>query len=476
MVRPSNSGPTDPLDPTARTPLLEGQNGVAGGDTEQPTRRMNDEYGPKDRLRVVYGLFYLLGMGTLLPWNFFTTAKLYFEYKLRNTSLPDSVDYTKPEYQTELQVTFENYLAIAAMVPGVLFMFLNTAVTKTIRLKVRMVTSLIMMILLFVFTVILVKLDTDDWQLIFFIVTLCSVVIINASSAIMQGCLFGLASMFPEKYTQAVMGGQALGGTFSAVANLAAIAGASNAIESGFGFFLSAEAVLLISLVAYLLLPFSRFAKYHIAKCSDDDIRPTTANFDSLSPDQFPRFVRPNRPSSLLIVFRRIWSLGMSVFLTFAVTLSLYPAILSAINAKEKGSGNAWTDTFFSPVVCFLIFNVGDLVGRVAAGWVRIPRDGKGLTLPLLSIIRIAFIPLFMLCNVQPRTNLPVIFEEDYYPIIFMVFFSTTNGYVGTLGMMYGPSQVLAEDAEAAGSMMSFFLALGLCIGSLLSMAMNKLI
>jgi hypothetical protein len=41
---------------------------------------------------------------------------------------------------------------------------------------------------------------------------------------------------------------------------------------------------------------------------------------------------------------------------------------------------------------------------------------------------------------------------------------------------LFSFSQVLAEDAEAAGSMMSFFLALGLCIGSLLSMVINKLL
>ena len=52
----------------------------------------------------------------------------YFVYKLRNTTADDDDD--DPEHQTHLQTMFESYLAIAAMVPNVLFMFLNTAATK----------------------------------------------------------------------------------------------------------------------------------------------------------------------------------------------------------------------------------------------------------------------------------------------------------------------------------------------------------
>ena len=52
----------------------------------------------------------------------------YFMYKLRNTTSSESFD--DPASQTELQLTFESYLSVAAMLPGVLFMFLNTVATK----------------------------------------------------------------------------------------------------------------------------------------------------------------------------------------------------------------------------------------------------------------------------------------------------------------------------------------------------------
>ena len=58
--------------------------------------------------------------------------------------------------------------------------------------------------------------------------------------------------------------------------------------------------------------------------------------------------------------------------------------------------------------------------------------------LPVVCTSRLLFIPLFMFCNAQPR-NFSVIFNHDAFPSIFMLLFSTTNGYFGSLAMMYGP-------------------------------------
>ena len=71
-----------------------------------------------------------------------------------------------------------------------------------------MKVSIVMMFLLFVLTTALVLLDTKDWTAGFFATTLTSVIVINIFSAVLQGGLFGVAGMFPPKYTQAVMGGQ----------------------------------------------------------------------------------------------------------------------------------------------------------------------------------------------------------------------------------------------------------------------------
>lgn len=43
---------------------------------------------PEDRFNGAYIIFFSLGIGGLLPWNFFVTAKEYWIFKLRNCSSP----------------------------------------------------------------------------------------------------------------------------------------------------------------------------------------------------------------------------------------------------------------------------------------------------------------------------------------------------------------------------------------------------
>jgi equilibrative nucleoside transporter 1/2/3 len=53
------------------------------------------------------------------------------------------------------------------------------------------------------------------------------------ATAVFQGGLFGLTGMMPFKYTGAVMTGQGVGGTFAALANIAALFGKWSELEKG---------------------------------------------------------------------------------------------------------------------------------------------------------------------------------------------------------------------------------------------------
>ncbi|KAI8487697.1 hypothetical protein Bbelb_346900 [Branchiostoma belcheri] len=461
---------------------------VDGSDMErrQPADGMEDilvpgARPPRDRYNAVYIIFFLLGLGMLLPWNIFITANMYFRKKFTDSRYED---------------TFENYFSVASMVPNVVFQLLNIFVAHRVPLNVRMVVPLFTMLGCFILTAAMVWVNTGkdithDYSPTlstngFFLITIFTVVIINLASAIMQAGSFGVAGKFPGKYTQAIMSGQALAGVFSALASIFSLAAGGDPIHSGFGYFLTAVAAILVAMVSYLLLKRSEYARYYLQNTrevpsvnEDESIAGVTGTAPAAGVPDLTGSGAENMQvlgsSSYLQIFRKIWVPAVCVMYTFMVTLSIFPSVSSLIESVSKSDGSKWTGEFFIPVTCFLFFNLSDLAGRVIAGAVQFPKE-KSILLPILVLLRTGFMPLFMLCNAQPEEfsrHLPVVFNSDAYPIVFMVLFGVSNGYLGSLCMMYGPRLVSAEHAETAGITMSAFLTLGLGLGAAFSFALT---
>jgi len=160
----------------------------------------------------------------------------------------------------------------------------------------------------------------------------------------------------------------------------------------------------------------------------------------------------------------------LSVTLVFMVTLAIFPSVCSLIKTTSK-EVNEWTGTYFTPVVCFLLFNVGDFVGRLSTFVLTFPGPNRPKTMLFLCILRIGFVPLLMLCNAQPR-SLPVVFDSDVYPIVFISLMGLSNGYLGTLCMSFGPIGIGEGMAEGAGMTLALAMVFGLAGGSGLSLAM----
>ncbi|CAB3982559.1 equilibrative nucleoside transporter 1-like isoform X1 [Paramuricea clavata] len=427
-----------------------------------------------DRFNVVYLIIVLQGIGTLLPWNFFITAHTYFSTKLDGT-----------RYKHE----FENFFALAAFGPNLVAFFLNTMFKHKVALKIRILVPLFVMTGIFVVTAALVKVDTENWKGSFFAITLVTMGLINAFCAVYQGGLFGLSGMMPPRYTQALMTGQGIGGIFACVADIGSKLGTSDPIRSAFWYFLTAVVVLFACIVSYLGLYRIKFSQHFL---EDHREQVQVAGRTSIQPDGFSDSGKPiltdpvekdlaeyevkieKTTPPFAFIMKEIWRTALAVFLVFMVTLAAFPAVLSGIKSENHGDGSQWTGKYFTAVVCFLIFNVGDFCGRVTAGFVQKP--GKdGFWLLGCCVLRFVFLPLFAFCNFHPRrTNGTVLFAEDYWPIIFNVLFSVSNGYLGSLCMMYGPKLVESKYAETAGTMMAYFLSLGLGIGAATSFGITK--
>jgi hypothetical protein len=236
-----------------------------------------------------------------------------------------------------------------------------------------------------------------------------------------------------------------------------AVAGCSFKIDySVFSYFLLATLVLIVCLCGYyFVLKNLEFVKYHLAKVTIIDpnhnpdpnassnpmiqlsVLKSTGEQEnrSITPTEQPdRLVLNTHPSTshkmesgdvvslkrLYCVFMEIRSPALSVMAVFAVTIGLFPSLTVLIESPERcHSSNRFYNDLFIPFL-FLIFNLFDLVGRLAAEVYQICTASN---IWIASAMRVVFFPLFLLCNVA-NSQLPVAFKSDAWPIIFMILFA----------------------------------------------------
>ncbi|XP_008299664.1 equilibrative nucleoside transporter 1-like isoform X1 [Stegastes partitus] len=430
---------------------------------------------PKDKYRGVWLIFFMLGLGTLLPWNFFMTATMYFTSRLKDSSLDvSSANQTEAagEQRSVLEAMFNNVMTLCAMLPLLLCTCLNSFLHSLVPQRVRVMGSLLVIMFIFIVTAVLVKVPLEP--LPFFSVTMVKIVIINSFGAVLQGSLFGMAGLLPASYTTPIMSGQGLAGTFAAFAMICAITSGSEMHEAAFGYFITACAVIFLSVLSYILLPRLEFFQFYQDRNKDQTIPDEEQNSVSLvsreDKDANPDWKKHD--VSMIEIFKKIWTLALSVCFTFTVTIGTFPAI--AADTRSTLADSSW-DLYFIPVSCFLLFNLCDWGGRSLTAVCMWPGKDSRI-LPALILCRVVLVPLFMMCNVQPRLHLPVFFYHDGFFIVFMILFAFSNGYLASLCMCYGPKNVLPHEAETAGAIMAFFLSLGLALGAALSFLLRALV
>uniref|UniRef100_A0A8C2PT93 Solute carrier family 29 member 1a n=1 Tax=Cyprinus carpio TaxID=7962 RepID=A0A8C2PT93_CYPCA len=417
---------------------------------------MTTASAPRDRYNAVWIIFFILGLGTLLPWNFFMTATMVTIVSLK----PLLMTNFNGTLRNVLESKFNNVMTLCAMVPLLIFTCLNSFIHQRIPQKLRIPGSLSVILVVFLITAVLVKVEMEP--LPFFAFTMIKIICINSFGAILQGSLFGLAGMLPASYTTPIMSGQGLAGTFAAFSMICALASGSELQASAFGYFITACVVILLAIVSYFALP-----KMFLCSClveGQAEKRPVLSLTDEES-----------RPAvSVFGIFKQIWVMALSVCFVFTITIGVFPAVTVDVKTTVVEEGNGW-NTYFIPVSCFLLFNLMDWAGRSLTAVCMWP--GKdSIWLPVLVIARLVFVPLFMLCNVQPRHFLPVAFAHDAWYIVFMILFSFSNGYLASLCMCFGPKKVSQHEAETAGAIMAFFLSLGLALGAALSFAFRAMV
>jgi equilibrative nucleoside transporter 1/2/3 len=176
---------------------------------------------------------------------------------------------------------------------------------------------------------------------------------------------------------------------------------------------------------------------------------------------------------SVVEVFQSIWSVVAATFLTYLVTLSVFPVITSQIDSvRHCETPNRFDNDLFTPIT-FVVFNVGDLLGRYMT-----PGDvsWKGRTivarrLVYISVLRIALVPLFLLTYSSKSLASRASVRSDMYSWTIQVLLALSNGWLTSMSFSCAPG--LAPSAEqaqkTASAIMQLCVALGILCGSFFS-------
>uniref|UniRef100_A0A665U8D0 Equilibrative nucleoside transporter 2-like n=1 Tax=Echeneis naucrates TaxID=173247 RepID=A0A665U8D0_ECHNA len=439
--------------------------------------------------QVVAFIIFILGLGTMLPWNFFITASQYFKGRLgasSNITNSSSGGATK-------DYNYDSWMALLSQLPLLLFTLLNSFVYQWVQERIRVAFSLLAFFFFFSLTAGLVQVDMEPDT--FFSITMATIFFINVCSAVLQGSLFGVVGLFPPRYSTLFMSGQGLAGIFAALAMFCSILSNADERLAALAYFITPCVATLGTLLCYMLLPHLEFARFYMkrsdtAEMSKELVSSSGQLLQRLNGQTdrhrekltltclcffffFPPFTENKElEANGKLDTKLIWVMALCVTCVFAVTLSVFPVI--TVRVQTVYEENVSWKKVFTCVCCFIVFNLMDLVGRGAPSLVMWPSKESRL-FPVAVLSRLVFIPLLMLCNVE-KSRLPVIFRHDFAFITIMALFSFSNGYLATLCMSYAPQLVRCKDCETAGSLMTFFLVLGLAIGASFSFLLGKLV
>ncbi|MFH4974118.1 hypothetical protein AB6A40_000827 [Gnathostoma spinigerum] len=209
-----------------------------------------EKEAPMDKYTIIYYAMLLHGMGTLMPWNvFITIVPSYFVgYKLKEiTGDGRSVD-------TPFSLNFLSYLGICSLLPNLLTNLPNILVNLKGGLGKRIVISLPTIAATIVLTMTFIFIDTSRIVTIFFLVTMLTVIILNSVTGIYQNSVYGVVAAFPQQYTNAIVLGNNICGTFVSFINIITLITLKTVQIAAFAYLIALLTVV-VCLITFILLP-----------------------------------------------------------------------------------------------------------------------------------------------------------------------------------------------------------------------------
>lgn len=375
--------------------------------------------------------------------------------------------YFQSRFQTNdwLLRNFQSAELTVSTVTNLGIVFLLTNMQANASYSRRIIYALLVNIVAFTLLAMSTRLFTGISASVYFVFLMTLVGAASLATGTLQNGIYAYVSSFgQEAYTQGIMTGQAIAGVAPPLVQIISVLSAPPASvdkdvpeessTSALAYFLTATAVSTATLLAFLYLHRSRRAILRAKAVLEE-----AGQHDGDALGSNPRERVP-----LATLFRKTFWLASAVFFCFAVTM-VYPVYTQEIDSVHT-SGALFQPAAFIPLA-FFFWNAGDLVGRLLTAVPVLRITHKAKLVFLLSLLRVAFIPLYLLCNIHGRGA--KVNSDFFYLVIVQFVFGMSNGYVGSNCMMGAVEYVEEHEREATGGFMGLALVGGLTVGSLFS-------
>ncbi|KAK0722465.1 nucleoside transporter-domain-containing protein [Lasiosphaeria miniovina] len=412
-----------------------------------------------------YSIFAVIGVAMLWAWNMFLAAAPYFQ--------------TRFESDEFLMQTSQSAIISVSTISNLVAMYILTNIQSSANYAFRINTALFLNVGIFGLLAVSTSYFVDISPSSYLAFLLVMVGLSALACGLMQNGAFAYAASFgrPE-YTQAIMAGQGVAGILPPLAQMLsflavppptvdpeASPGGSPPAEAGKAAFIYFMAAVLVSAAAiFAFVPLTRRHDRLIERRMAQQLAESVTSIEEAE-RAARRFV------SIPTLFRKLHWVAASVFMCFVVTM-FFPVFTAKILSVRDGGGEADTTPprLFAPgafiPLGFFFWNLGDLLGRMST-ILPFSLRHRPSALFAISIARVLFLPLYLLCNIRGRGA--VVNSDLFYLLLVELPFGLTNGWLASNAMMAAGEWVADSEREAAGSFMGMCLVAGLTVGSLLS-------
>lgn len=381
-----------------------------------------------------YTTFLLCGMANLWPWNCFLSASEYFQNTLQSSpALASNYSPTMMTVWTLVSTIFNFY--VSQKQENVDYLF---------RLK----SGCLLQIAVFIFMSVGVFFP-KTWTTFYFVFVMLNVAISAVGACLTQVALIALVNMKGPIYANANVVGNAVSGVLPSIFMIIAVLTnkhSQNRSAEGLKYFLTSVLVTLLAFISAKVTAWQENQALNEGIASQNDtLEPVTTQMH-------------------FIPFKHIWRplkyIESTIILVFSITLA-FPIFASSVGSHYIPK------RVFVPAI-FLVWNLGDLAGRVACAWKFFVVANQKLMI-LYAVSRILFIPLFLLCNSMSHKEAGSIINDIFYTILQFLFGFSNGQLFSSSFMLIGRLLYTDDEKKAAGGYTALVINISLLLGSIMS-------